>query len=84
MSEDRAAHVRQFCGDCGGAVDAGAETCAACGSVLRSVAPAPLAVEGPDSTRAGGLPVDGRLGLVAVLGFFLALVYAFHYIGRSH
>lgn len=91
MTEAMDDRVRKFCGDCGKDVAANATSCAACGASLRAV-PLPdhdalstrAADRARDDTRAGGLPIEGRLGLVAILGFFLALVYAFHYIGRSH
>lgn len=72
------ARVRRHCGSCGASFSDAGSLCPACGASQASLA---TSAEGGAATAA---PSTIRWMLLAFLGLFLAILYAFHYIGVSH
>lgn len=72
------ARVRRHCGSCGAPFSDAGPTCPACGASQASLAATARGV--PPAVS----PSTIRWMLLAFLGLFLAILYAFHYIGVSH
>lgn len=72
------ARVRRHCGSCGAPYPEQGASCPACGARQ-----APLGAPDEDVLE-GVAPSTIRWMLLAFLGLFLAVLYAFHYIGISH